>query len=190
MTSIETKHGPYPHYREASETTHFFPLYGSIVDLCQPPLTSAAKLLYFSRREVLRLAVRPGMPTNRAHANQLGINGGQTQADLMEVNDHKGAKFLPAADWDWKDKLTDDELELVYEGVKSAALKAPSACWDDDWERSRWCWSPWSQPALKATPYTFGCMNGLFQGRILVCRDTSSYPRSGVLIRDRRFPRR
>lgn len=172
LFSVQTVHGYYPLYRKTGETKLSFTHYGSTIDVCSPSLTAAAKLLYFSRREVLRLDVPDRLPLNRAHANQLGIAGGQTQADLIEVNTHKGAQFLPPSDWDWKAKLTLEEFRYESDGEWKKDLKAPSVQWDNDYERIRYCWDPWSQPILKGSTYTFGCLDGLFQGRMLVrsCR--------------------
>jgi len=172
---LETAHGYYPLYRDASETKTVLTHFGHRIDICPPPLPAAAKLLYFSRRESLPLEVPAGVPRDREHANQLGITRGQTQADLIEVNSHKGAKVVPPTHWDWKDALKPEELELEEQGTWTLDLKAASAQWDNDWERLTNCWDPWSQPELKGVVYTPGMMDGLWQGRILVRMSSWSF---------------
>jgi hypothetical protein len=56
----------------------------------------------------------------------------------------------------------------VEDGAWRHDLLAPSAAWDNDWERSTVCWDPWTNIELKGTVYTFGSMDGLWQGRLLV----------------------
>lgn len=174
LVSVRTIHGSYPLYREPDETRHTFALYGSDVDVGTPSLTAAAKLIYFSRREVHQLDVPADLPVNRAQANRIGY-ARQTQADLIEVNTHKGAKFLSPSDWDWAEKLSDEDYMYEADGVWKADLRSPSAQWDCDWERVRYCWDPWSQPFLKGSTYTFGCLDGLFQGRMLVPADNDYF---------------
>lgn len=168
LYSLETAHGYYPLYREAQETQHTLIHYGQEIVVCPPPLTAAAKLLYFANREVVPLAIPPQLPVDRAQALAHGITRGQTQADIIEVNSHLSAKFVPSTDWSWKDALTPEQRELEEEGSWSRDLVAPSAAWDNDWERFTNCWDPWSDPHLKGVVYTFGMMDGLWQGRLLV----------------------
>ncbi|KAI0053416.1 hypothetical protein FA95DRAFT_1579522 [Auriscalpium vulgare] len=168
LYSLQTVHGYYPHYREARETQHVFMHYGQEIRICPPPITAAAKLLYFSRREIVPLAIPPTLPVDRAQALALGITRGQTQADIIEVNSHLGAQPLPPTDWDWKESLTPEQRALEESGLWSKHLVAPSASWDNDWERCNNCWDPWSQPELKGVVYTFGMLDGLWQGRLLI----------------------
>ena len=46
---------------------------------------------------------------------------------------------------------------------------ASSVAWDNNYERLTTCWDPWADVELKGTMYTFGLMNGLWKGKILVC---------------------
>ncbi|THH19371.1 hypothetical protein EW146_g1793 [Bondarzewia mesenterica] len=172
LYSLHTAHGYYPLYRDASRTRFTRVHYGQIIHVCAPSITAAAKLLYFARREAMPLGIPPNMPVNRADAIARGITRGQTQEDIIEVNSHRGAKFLPPTDWGWKEKLTPEELTLEEMGIWTRSLKAASAAWDNDWERVAYCWDPWSQPELKGVLYTYGSLDGLWQGRMLVPEET------------------
>jgi hypothetical protein len=133
-----------------------------------PPITIAAKLIFFSRREVIPLQTPTNLPVDRPTALAQGISWGETQADIIEVNSHSSAEFVPASDWNWKSTLTPEQRLVEEEGVWSRDLLSPSAAWDNDWERFTTCWDPWAQVELKGTVYTFGSMDGLWQGRLLV----------------------
>jgi hypothetical protein len=133
-----------------------------------PPVTAAARLLYFSRREMIPLDIPSALPVDWPTAFAQGIHPPQTQADIIEVNSHAGAQFVPPSHWDWKSTLTPEQRQLEEEGVWMRDLVAPSVAWDNDWERFTTCWDPWADVELKGTMYTFGSMDGLWQGRMLV----------------------
>lgn len=133
-----------------------------------PPIAIAAKLIFFSRREVTPLQVPADLLVDRPTALAQGISWGQTQADLIEVNSHLSAQFVPPSDWDWKSTLTPEQRLIEEDGSWRHDLLSPSASWDNDWERSCACWDPWAQVELKGTVYTFGSMDGLWQGRLMV----------------------
>ncbi len=142
--------------------------YGRSIHFRTPPITIAAKLIYFSRRETIPLAIPSDLPVDRADALAQRRNWGPTQADIIEVNSHTGAQFVDASDWDWKSTLTPEQRRIEEEGVWRRDLRSPSAAWDNDWERFTACWDPWANVEFKGTVYTFGSMNGLWQGRLLV----------------------
>ena len=146
------------------EEIHF----GRAIRFRTPPITIAAKLIYFSRREVIPLAAPPNLPIDRPAALAQGISWGQTRADIDEVNSHAGAQFVPASHWDWKSTLTPEQRLIEEDGAWRRDLLSPSAAWDNDWERFTACWDPWADVDLKGTVYTFGSMDGLWQGRLLV----------------------
>ncbi|TFY66405.1 hypothetical protein EVG20_g4681 [Dentipellis fragilis] len=176
LVSLVSVHGPFPMYRSSQDRDHVFSLtyYNHMLHLVPPPLPSAAKLLYFSRREMIELQGPPGMPVDRTAANLIPNFRGPTQEDLHDVNSHKGARFVPRGDWDWKSQLTSDERMREEDGTShwgvgdSPKLLATSALWDNDWERLNNCWDPWSRPPLKGPVYTPGTLSGLWQGRMLV----------------------
>lgn len=131
------------------------------------PLASvAAKLIYFSHREVFPVAVPPHLPRTRAHAFQLGLTMvGPTQEDVQELNAHKVAEFVPKSAWEWWDDIKNyDTL-----GPEARSKLAPSARWDDDWNRLADCNSVFTPVSLKRMHYTPGILSGLWQGRMLVC---------------------
>ncbi|KAI0066406.1 hypothetical protein BV25DRAFT_1971127 [Artomyces pyxidatus] len=168
LYSLQTAHGHYPHYRDEKEITHTIQHFGQTVKIIPPLIVAAATLIYFSRRESVPLAIPSVLPVDRPSALARGIIGGQTQADVVEVNAHFAAKCVPRGDWHWKDALTPEELMMVARGSCGKELKAPSGAWDNDWERITSCWDPWSEPDLKGVVYTFGSMDGLWQGRLLI----------------------
>jgi len=133
-----------------------------------PPVTAAARLLYFSRREMIPLDIPSVLPLDWPTALAQGIHPPQTQADIIEVNSHAGAQFVPPSHWDWKSTLTPEQQQLEEDGTWRRDLVAASVAWDNDWERFTTCWDPWADVDLKGTVYTFGSMDGLWQGRMLV----------------------
>jgi hypothetical protein len=142
--------------------------FGRPIRFRTPPITIAAKLLYFSRRETIPLAIPDDLPVDRPTALAQGQSWGQTQADIIEVNSHAGAQFVDSSDWDWKSTLTPEQRQIEEDGVCRRDLRAPSAAWDNDWERFTACWDAWADVELKGSVYTFGSLDGLWQGRLLV----------------------
>jgi hypothetical protein len=165
---MQTAHGEYPilppRGDAIAEVLHF----DRTIRFRAPPITIAAKLIYISRREMTPLQSPSDLPVDRPAALAQGINWGQTQADITEVNSHSSAQLVPTSDWNWKSTLTPEQRLVEEEGVWRPDLLAPSAAWDNDWERSTACWDPWAHVELKGTVYTFGSMDGLWQGRLLV----------------------
>ncbi|KAI0295023.1 hypothetical protein BC826DRAFT_1104480 [Russula brevipes] len=168
LVSLQTAHGDYPilppRRDTIPETTHF----DRTIRFRTPPITIAAKLIYFSRRETIPLVVPPGLPVDRPAALAQGISWGPTQADIIEVNSHFGARFVPASHWDWKSTLAPEQRIIEEDGAWRRDLLSPSAAWDNDWERFITCWDPWASVELKGTVYTFGSLDGLWQGRLLI----------------------
>ncbi|KAF8481802.1 hypothetical protein DFH94DRAFT_408329 [Russula ochroleuca] len=168
LVSIQTAHGDYPMLPPRGDATIEVLHFDRTIRFRTPPITTAAKLIYFSRREVTPLQTPPDLPVDRPAALAQGISWGQTQADIIEVNAHSSAQFVPASDWNWKSTLTPEQRQIEEDGVWRRDLLSPSAAWDNDWERSTACWDPWAQVDLKGTVYTFGSMDGLWQGRLLI----------------------
>jgi hypothetical protein len=144
-----------------------FPHFGHVVELGWPLIAVAAKLIYFSRREVIPFGIPPHLLPNRAHAIDIGRHDvGPTQADVVEFNSFQDTKLPPPSKWNWNDDLTEEELDLVDRGLFCAELKCPSSKWDDDWKRWSGCMDPMSYGG--ETMYTPGTLAGLWQGRMLV----------------------
>ncbi|KAG9309116.1 hypothetical protein JVU11DRAFT_11010 [Chiua virens] len=166
--SFVTPHGHYPQYRKGFSRS--MQLYHVDSMRFGVPLASiAAKLIYFSHREVFPVGIPPHLPLTRAHAFQLGLHMvGPTQEDVRELNEHKVAKFVPTSKWDWWSDVKD------HDKLRSEALAklAPSAQWDDDWNRLADCTSLFTPVSLKRMHYTPGLLSGLWQGRMLYPDDT------------------
>lgn len=169
--SVPTLHGPYPHYLYGRY--HSTALY-SIPDLeIGVPLASiAAKLIYFSRREVFPIAVPSHLPRDRQHALQLGLTMiGPTQADVHELNNNKVARLVPPTppDGDWSEGIQDWDTMTADQ----RAATAPSSRWDNDWYRLVDCTDMFKSVSFKRSHYTPGTMSGLWQGRMLLADNTA-----------------
>jgi hypothetical protein len=138
--------------------------------MAPPLITIAAKLIYFSRREIVPFGIPSHLPLTRAHAIQLGIHDiGPTQEDVVEFNAHTDSKLVQPTNWDWVDGLTQEQLDKELNGDPGTGenLKAPSVVWDNDWWRMRMCHNAWEREG-KGIVYIPGTMSGLWQGRMLV----------------------
>ena len=147
--------------------------YGSRPTMVPPLITIAAKLIYFSRREIA-FGIPPHLHLTRAHALQAGVHDiGPTQEDVIEFNSHKDTKLVKETRWDWWDELTKEEWDREVSGVPEVGkrLTAPSVAWDNDWWRMRTCLSPWWGERIGPV-YNPGTMTGLWQGRMLVSPTT------------------
>jgi len=168
IVSLETAHGQYPVFPSRDDPVAMVNYYDRTIRFRAPLVTAAARLLYFSRREMIPLDIPSALPVDWPTAMAQNVHPPQTQADIIEVNSHAGAQFVPPSHWDWKSELTPEQRELEENGDWRRDLIATSAAWDSDWERSTTCWDPWAEPELKGTMYTFGAMDGLWQGRMLI----------------------
>lgn len=156
--SILPAHGAFPLYRSGTaHTTHFYDRVDLEIGI--PLASTAAKLIFFSRRQVTPIGIPIHLPLTRQHAIQLGFGDqiGPTQEDVHELNQHRVVKHVPATAWD------DDD----------AAVASPSSQLDDDWYRLTDCIYPMEKSSLKNTHYTYGSATGLWQGRILVPTDNA-----------------
>jgi hypothetical protein len=168
LVSLQTAHGEYPIYSPRGDASIELFHYGRPIRFRTPPITIAAKLIYFSRRETIPLVIPDDLPDDRAAAIAQNNNSSLTKADIIEVNSHVGAQFVDASDWDWKSSLTPEQRLIEEDGTWRRDLLSPSAAWDNDWERFTVCWDPWASIEFRGTVYTFGCMDGLWLGRLLV----------------------
>jgi hypothetical protein len=155
-TSILSAHGPFPRYRSGGAlTTRFYGRYNFKIGI---PLASiAAKLIFFSRRQVTFIGVPIHFPLNREHAIQLGFADhiGPTQEDVHELNQHKIVSLIsPTSCYD--------------AGHDGPTTVSPSSMHDDDWNRLTDCINHMRQSSSKNTHYTYGSAAGLWQGRITV----------------------
>ncbi|KZV74146.1 hypothetical protein PENSPDRAFT_749642 [Peniophora sp. CONT] len=168
LVSQINAHGPYPVFRSVEEEPYRTNRFDTNLHIVMPPLVSAAKMLYFALRETVPIQVPDFLPVDRAEALTRGQTRGQTQADLHEVNAYRSTPFIPLGIWNFLETLSSSQRGRELEGVRSGGLLAPSAAWDDDWERFMTCWNPWSQPYYKGPVYSPGSLTGLWQGRLLV----------------------
>ncbi|KAL4070309.1 hypothetical protein J3A83DRAFT_4095038 [Scleroderma citrinum] len=162
--SVPTSHGSYPHYRD--DNPAILDLYhSSQTEIGTPLASTAAKLIYFSRKEVFPVVVPSHLPLTREHAFQLGLNMvGPTQEDVHELNAHKIAQLVEPADVDWQMHVKGWERMNIEDSVN----KAPSARWDNDWNRLTDCNTLYRTVSLRRSHYTPGSLAGLWQGRMLV----------------------
>ncbi|VDB84188.1 unnamed protein product [Peniophora sp. CBMAI 1063] len=167
LVSQVNAHGPYPVFHTVEEEPYRTNRFGVNLLIVMPNIAAAAKLLYFALRETVPIQVPDFLPVDRAEALTRGQRG-QTQADLHEVNAHRSTPFTPRGLWNFLETLSPFQRGRELEGVRSRDLIAPSAAWDDDWERSMTCWNPWSQPYYKGPVFTLGSLVGLWQGRLLI----------------------
>ncbi|KAK0184609.1 hypothetical protein F5146DRAFT_987828 [Armillaria mellea] len=131
--SVPTPHGPYPVYLSPSRVwsqVHF----SRRISLTCPLVTTAAKLLFFSRRELLPYGMNYNLPRNRSLAIANGLDG-PTQEDIDEMNLHRlggpdgkyGGTKLPAVVPDSSDEVSD--LSKSY---------------DSEWYRLCLCTNAWA----------------------------------------------
>lgn len=143
--------------------------YGINLEFSRPLVTVAAKMLYFSRRETIPIGIPPHLPIDRAHAIALGhTHVRPTQADVHEVNAHQTVKMVTPPKWDYHADLSEDQKEAMVGGLWTPTLRTTSAMWDNDWNRSVFCFDPWQTTPMRGVTYTHGIFNGLWQGRMLV----------------------
>ncbi len=164
-----TPHGFYPLYRQPEALVETHKHYGLKLEIAAPPITIAAKQLYFSRSEITPYEVPTNIPVDRVAASAVGQNfPSPTQIDFIEFNFHRGVKPSELGSWDWRSELSEEDGQLEDDGVWRKGLKSKSAKWDNDWQRWTYCWDPWAVPSLKGVVYTYGTLEGLWTGRMLV----------------------
>ncbi|KAI0789567.1 hypothetical protein C8Q75DRAFT_807191 [Abortiporus biennis] len=167
--TLVTPHGFYPLYRQPDALVETFKHYNMSLEIAAPPITIAAKLLYFARSEVVPFEIPTSLPLDRADAIARGrLFPSPTQADYVEFNSRKGTKLVEKGDWDWRSQLASEVGRLEDDGVWRKGLKAKSALWDNDWQRWTCCWNPWTISHLKGVVYTYGTLVGLWTGRMLI----------------------
>ncbi|KAJ7056648.1 hypothetical protein C8F01DRAFT_993024 [Mycena amicta] len=154
--SIVTAHGRYPIYLDPHRVwsqVH----YSSRPAAVPPLLTTAAKLVYFSRRETVQFSIPQHLPLNRDEALRMGQTQiGPTQADIHEVNAHLNER-LPEhrpPEWDFESGCSGDP---------------PSKHWDTEWWRLRKCIDAFREADRRfGLVYEPGTFSGLWQGRMLI----------------------
>jgi len=160
--SVPSAHGPYPVYADPGRLVAL-PYFGSMPAFAPPPITPAAKLLYFARRETIPFNIPPHLPRTRAEA-PASTEPRPVQEDFVEVNAHRGAAPPPSITWDWVEGCK------RVNGIRDDTLADHSVFWDSDYWRRRLCGNAWLQ-SPKWRPgrvYEPGCMDGLWQGRLAV----------------------
>lgn len=161
-----TPHGFYPPYRLPHVQVSHHIRYGLPIEIGAPPITLAAKLIYFARSEATPFTIPTNIRATRAEGPQ--GDPSPTQEDYRKFNEHKAAKSLERGNWDWRNEIDEEEGKLEDDGVWRKGLKAMSARWDNDWHRWSYCWDPWHVSDLKGVVYTYGSLNGVWLGRMLV----------------------
>jgi hypothetical protein len=97
---LQTAHGEYPIYPPRGDAIVEVFHSGCPIYFRMPPITIAAKLIDFSRRETIPLVIPDDIPDDRAAAIAQNNNSSLTKADIIEVNSHVGAQFVDASDWE------------------------------------------------------------------------------------------
>ncbi|KDQ53675.1 hypothetical protein JAAARDRAFT_61082 [Jaapia argillacea MUCL 33604] len=157
--SSRTAHGPWPIYRSPTKIHKEIPHFGHHLRLTTPLTSTAAKLIYFARREVVPIRIPDILPPSRS----LEYPTGPTKDDIHEFNAFPQAKLEETPRWNWWEGAEGEE------GHTRVERKPPSARWDQEWER--WCmmkWGLWRQPEGKGQVYEIGMLSGLWHGRMLV----------------------
>lgn len=148
--TMATAHGNYPPYRDAAAVTVTRTHFSLPLSLMAPPVSIPARLLYFSRSEVITIVPDDDTPQDRAHALALGQTWVRpTLADLLEFNAQRAAIPPP----------------LVPPGFTLLSFQH-----DNCFQRLIDCADPFRVSPF--APYTLGSMTGDFSGRMLV-RDAS-----------------
>ncbi|TEB16536.1 hypothetical protein FA13DRAFT_1804623 [Coprinellus micaceus] len=170
LFETSTRHGPFPVYHMKQQKATVIPFFHSRTSVLIPPVSAAATLLFWSRREIQPFFQIPtGVPTNR---DALGGNPGLTLEDLVDFNSFKAAKLRSVVRWDWDQGCP---MSLLEDGSMDPCIQEPSKRWDMDWWRSRMCQSVfWKQPEWRlGNVYKRGLLTGLWQGVYFVLRNSS-----------------
>ena len=164
-----TPHGFYPLYRQPEALVEHYKHYGMRLDIAAPPITIAAKQIYFARSEMAPYEIPLNLPVDRPAAEAQGQTfPAPTQYDFREFNFHRGVKSVDLGNWDWRSELTEEDGQMEDDGVWRKGLKSKSSNWDNDWQRWTFCYDPWAVSNLKGVVYTYGTLQGLWTGRMLV----------------------
>ncbi|RDB15915.1 hypothetical protein Hypma_003505 [Hypsizygus marmoreus] len=193
-TTIPTLHGPYPVYPSPTMRLISRPHYGTRPVLSTPLISSAARLLYFARDEVVPLGVPPHFANDRRESWAQGRKEiGQTREDVEEFNWGWTVRLPLGRDED--EDIAADTTMAMAPGLSpfpdprlpharwagkaphSKSLAAPhrSRKWDADWWRLRLCGDPTRrQPWVPiGRVYEPGCMDGLWQGMMTTPTEAS-----------------
>ncbi|KAJ3489605.1 hypothetical protein NLI96_g2037 [Meripilus lineatus] len=185
-----TPHGFYPLYRQPEALVEHYKHYNMKLDIAAPPITIAAKQIYFTRSEMTPYEIPPDFPVDRQAANRQAEEAGHriyptpTQYDFREFNFHRGVKPVDLGNWDWRSELNEEDGQMEDDGVWRKGLKSKSSNWDNDWQRWTYCYNPWAVSNLKGVVYTYGTLQGLWTGRMLI-PDINQY---ATLITAAQFP--
>lgn len=137
------------------------PFFHSKTSVLIPPISAAATLLFWSRRESHPFFQIPqGMPRDRT---ALGGNSGLTRQDLVEFNMFKAAELRDVVHWDWD---LGCPVSHLGDNTQQQRTEGPSKQWDVDWWRIRMCQNVfWKQPRWRlGNVYKRGLLTGLWQG--------------------------
>lgn len=159
-----TAHGPWPLYSHPSDIERRPVHFGSPRLLSAPLLSTAARLIFFARREVTPIGIPDNLPVDRAAA------GGDiipTQGDIAEVNATTHAALPRRTRAGWAQALDDAQWKMEMRGVSDELVRAPSARWDQDFGRL-FAYNPWDAPRIRGDVYRPGSMSGKWGGRMLV----------------------
>jgi hypothetical protein len=170
IQSMPTAHGEYP-CPHPSERLVLDKHYLEQVELAVPVITIPAKLLYFARQDRMHRPVPSFLPATRADAVAHNRTGA-TQEDIVELNLHGSTKLPQHTTSEWARSLSEEQWILETNGPYDSGIRAPSVLWDDDWNRLSHCFDPLERDWTPLN-YTFGSMNGLWQGQLMFPSEAS-----------------
>lgn len=153
MITFPTVHGPFPFYHTERQGTVVLHHFRSNSPVLLPPISAAAKLLYWCRHEVTPFFDVPSHLPLNLHAE--GDHPEITQSDLIEFNLHKVAKLPAIVRWRWEEGGPSGKTDQMW-----------SQLWDMDWWRMRMCRSVFErQPRWRlGHVYLRGMLSGVWQG--------------------------
>ncbi|GJE89645.1 hypothetical protein PsYK624_057490 [Phanerochaete sordida] len=162
-------HGYYPTYRHPDHLGLLHKHRGLRFRASVPPISLAAKLIYFARSEAMPFHIPTALPATREAAIELGFTDIRpTQEDYLRFNQHKAAAPIKPASFEWYGELNEEEARQENEGVWKRTLRSKSAKWDLDWYRMLYCFDPWYVSDIKPLPYMKGMLDGDWEGRMLL----------------------
>ncbi|KAJ3844549.1 hypothetical protein F5878DRAFT_525570 [Lentinula raphanica] len=164
--SIPTPHGPYPIYLHPNRHTWLIPHFDRWTALSTPLASDAAKLVYFSRRELMLFNVPPFLPPNRedhrarVRARLAAENNGEVDEARVQMVFRNAPPYTdsPAA-------ASDSQQNMVMVDEQETNEQVPPEQDDSDMQRDPTMFTGYPQQGAVYTP---GQLNGLWTGRMIV----------------------
>ncbi|TFK21535.1 hypothetical protein FA15DRAFT_672471 [Coprinopsis marcescibilis] len=157
VVTFPTAHGTYPIYhtqRKGGVVLHYFRSNAPVV---LPPITAAAKKLYWCRHEITPFFV---IPSQNDLLTGAPVNPNTLQ-DVAALNNSKAAKLPNNVQWDWV-----AGCPRIRSGVLLPTDHTESQRWDMDWWRMRMCRDVfYKQPSWRlGHVFVRGMLSGIWHG--------------------------